>query len=53
MNTINCHELTGADLTTPEGINAFIQSDIPAKVCFPAVGMAFDIVMEILNKAEG
>jgi len=52
MNTINCHEMTGADLTTPEGINAFIQSDIPQKVCFPAVGLAFDIVMEILSKAE-
>ena len=52
MKTINCHELTGADLTTPEGINAFINSDTPEKVCFPAVGIAFDIVMDILKKAS-
>ncbi len=50
MKTIDCHELTGSDLTTPEGINEFIKSDIPQKVCFPAVGMAFNIVMDMLKK---
>jgi len=50
MKTINCHELTGADLTTPEGIDEFMKSDIPQKVCFPAVGTAFNIVMDILKK---
>lgn len=50
MKTINCHELTGADLTTPEGIDEFMKSDIPQKVCFPAVGHAFNIVMDILKK---
>jgi C_GCAxxG_C_C family probable redox protein len=49
MKTINCHELTGADLTTPEGIDEFMKSDIPQKVCFPAVGKAFNIVMDILK----
>jgi len=49
METIYCHELTGADLTTPEGIKAFIESDIPQKVCFPSVGIAFNIVMDILK----
>ena len=52
MKTINCHELTGADLTTPEGIDEFMKSDIPEKFCFPAVGTAFDIVMDILKKAR-
>ena len=52
METIDCHELTGADLTTPEGINEFMKSDIPEKVCFPAVGTAFNIVMDILKKAQ-
>ena len=51
MKTIECHELTGADLTTPEGIDDFMKSDIPQKVCFPAVGTAFNIVMDILKKA--
>jgi C_GCAxxG_C_C family probable redox protein len=49
MKTINCHELTGADLTTPDGIDEFMKSDIPQKVCFPAVGKAFNIVMDILK----
>lgn len=50
MQTIICHELTGADLMTPEGIEEFMKSDIPQEVCFPAVGKAFDIVMDILKK---
>ena len=49
MQTIYCHELTGADLTTPEGIDEFMKSDTPQKVCFPAVGKAFDIVMDMLK----
>ena len=50
MKSINCHELTGADLTTPEGIDAFMNSETPQKVCFPAVGLAFDLAMDILKK---
>jgi len=38
--TINCHELTGMNLTTPEGIDQFMGSDIPQTVCFPAVAAA-------------
>ena len=52
MQTINCFELTGHDLTTPEGIEKFMTSDVPQEVCFPAVGKAFDIVMDILKKSS-
>lgn len=52
MGSINCHELTGADLTTPEGIEKFMKSGIPQEVCFPAVGNAFNIVVDILKKNQ-
>ena len=48
--TISCRELTGTDLSTPEGVAAFMQSDVPQKVCFPVVGSAYELVLEILNK---
>ena len=37
MGTINCRELTGADLSTPEGTEQYMSSDTPQAVCFPAV----------------
>ncbi len=52
MKAINCQELTGINLTTPEGIDEFMKSDIPQKVCFPAVGKAFNIVMDILKNTK-
>ena len=52
MGTINCSELTRADLTTPEGIKKFIESDTPQKVCFPAVGLAYQLVLDVLNEAS-
>ena len=50
MGTINCRELTGADLTTPEGMEQFMGSDIPQKVCFPAVGVAYRLVVDLLKE---
>jgi C_GCAxxG_C_C family probable redox protein len=50
METINCHELTGADLSTPEGIEQFMGSDTPQTVCFPAVGAAYRLVVELLKE---
>jgi C_GCAxxG_C_C family probable redox protein len=50
MGTINCRELTGADLTTGEGIEAYMRSDVPQTVCFPAVGVAFRQVMNLLQE---
>ena len=52
MKTINCRELTGADLTTPEGIEQFMGSDIPQTVCFPAVGLAYRLVVDLLKETS-
>ena len=52
METINCRELTGADLSTPEGIEQFMGSDTPQKVCFPAVGAAYRLVVDLLKETS-
>lgn len=49
--TINCRELTGADLTTPEGIEQYMKSDVPQTVCFPAVATAYRLVVDLLKEA--
>jgi len=41
MGTISCRELTGADLTSEEGVAQYMSSDTPMTVCFPAVGVAY------------
>ena len=48
MKTINCRELTGADLTTEEGLKQLMNSDTSQKVCFPAVGAAYRLVVDLL-----
>jgi C_GCAxxG_C_C family probable redox protein len=50
MKTISCRELTGVDLTTEEGLKHFMNSDTPQKVCFPAVGAAYRLVVELLKE---
>ena len=50
MQTISCRELTGADLSTEEGVAQYMRSDIPQTVCFPAVGFAYGLVKELLNE---
>jgi C_GCAxxG_C_C family probable redox protein len=52
IKTINCRELTGADLTTEEGIEQFMNSDTPQTVCFPAVGAAYRIVVDLLKETS-
>ncbi|PKK82576.1 MAG: hypothetical protein CVT49_12895 [candidate division Zixibacteria bacterium HGW-Zixibacteria-1] len=52
MGTINCRELTGADLSTAEGREKLMGSDIGQTVCFPAVGTAFRLVMDLLREAS-
>lgn len=52
MGTITCRELTGADLTTEEGIAQFMNSDTPQKTCFPAVGLAYQLVLDLLKEAS-
>ena len=48
--SLSCRELTGMDLSTPEGIRAYRSSDVPLRVCLPAVGAAFRLVMELLER---
>jgi C_GCAxxG_C_C family probable redox protein len=48
--SLSCRELTGMDLSTSEGIRAYRSSDIPLRVCLPAIGTAFRLVMELLER---
>jgi len=50
METINCRDLTGMDLSTEEGVEQFMSSDIPMTVCFPAVSVAYRLAMEVLEE---
>ena len=50
METISCRELTGMDLSTKEGLEQFMNSDIPETVCFPAVGVAYRLVVDLLKE---
>ena len=52
MGTINCRELTGADLSTAEGIQRYVSSDTPMRVCFPAVGLAYQLVVDLLKETS-
>ena len=52
MKTINCRELTGLDLSTKEGIEQLMNSDTPKTVCFPAVGAAYRLVVDLLKEAS-
>jgi hypothetical protein len=51
MKSINCRELTGMDLSTEAGRKEFMSSDIPQTVCFPAVGTAYNLVVELLKES--
>jgi len=50
MGSIQCRELTGIDLSTPEGLAQFRASDVPVKVCLPAAGLAYRLVLELLQE---
>ena len=52
MGTINCRELTGTDLTKKEGIEQLMNSDIPQTVCFPAVAIAYRLVVDLLKETS-
>jgi C_GCAxxG_C_C family probable redox protein len=53
MGTISCRELTGVDLTTPEGAERFRSSDLPRTVCRRARGVAFRAAMDLLDEHKG
>ena len=46
---VDCRALTGADLTTRENIERYMDSDVPQKVCFPAVGAAYRLAVDLLR----
>jgi C_GCAxxG_C_C family probable redox protein len=50
MGTISCRDLTGVDLTTEEGMMQTMEDNTAQKVCFPAVGTAYQIVLELLQE---
>ena len=50
MGAIDCRELLGADLRTEEGMMQLVGSDLPQKVCFPAVGNAYQLVLDLLQE---
>ena len=52
MKTINCRELTGLDLSKKEGIERLMQSDIPRKVCYPAVATAYRLVVDLISESQ-
>ncbi len=52
MKTISCRELTGLDLSTPEGVEKLMGSEIPQTVCFPAVAAAYRLVVELLKETS-
>jgi C_GCAxxG_C_C family probable redox protein len=52
METISCRELTGVDLSTEEGLEQFMSSDIPQTVCFPAVAAAYRLVVDLLKETS-
>lgn len=52
METISCRELTRVDLSTEEGLEQFMSSDIPQTVCFPAVAAAYRLVVDLLKETS-
>jgi C_GCAxxG_C_C family probable redox protein len=48
--SLSCRELTGMDLSTPEGLQAYRRTDVPLRVCLPAAGAAFRLAMELIER---
>jgi len=44
IGDIGCRELAGLDLSAGEDLTQLMNSDVPQKVCFPAVGAAYRVV---------
>jgi len=52
MKSISCRELTGMDLSTQEGIEQYMQSNTPQRVCFPAVAAAYRLTVDVLDEVS-
>jgi hypothetical protein len=40
------------DLSTEEGLKQFMSSDTPQTVCFPVVGAAYRLVVDLLKETS-
>ena len=49
MGSSECRELTGLDLTTPEGVDELLNSDTGERVCFPAVATAYRLALQAIR----
>jgi C_GCAxxG_C_C family probable redox protein len=49
LGHVDCRVLTGMDLSTREGAKRFYASDVPQRVCMPAVGAAYRAAIEALQ----
>lgn len=49
---ITCRGLTGMDLSSPEGVERFMKSDVPQTICVPAVGVAYRLAVELLRETS-
>ena len=52
MGSLQCRELTGMDLSTPEGLQQVPAARCALRVCLPAVGFAYDKTLELLGRAS-
>ena len=52
METISCAELTGLDLTTPEGMQQMMSSEEVIGTCFTSVGVAYKLAVKVLKENE-
>lgn len=50
MGSDLCRDLTGMDLSTPEGYSAFRQSDVPERVCRRCIATAARLAEKQLSK---
>jgi C_GCAxxG_C_C family probable redox protein len=50
MGTIICSELTGLDMSSGVELDKLMDSEIPTTVCFPAVGLAYRLVSDLLKE---
>jgi C_GCAxxG_C_C family probable redox protein len=52
MGEIDCRQLTGLDLSGELSIEQLMNSDVPQRVCFPAVATAYRLAVELLKDGE-
>jgi len=50
METINCRELTGLDLTTQEGLAQLMTSEEVIGTCFTSVGVAYKLAVAVIKE---